>query len=118
MEGQRYTISDAEEAQEAQEAPLANALDEVTIEGAEEKILTLRIVERVKILMDTHYKTIKREMKLREKAVLLRTQLRKRITESIRRILRIVDGDPTSEEAKAGIKYQPEKMEPKLNYLS
>ena len=98
VEGQRYIISDAEKVQQA----LANALDEVTIEGTEVKTLIQRIVERVRILMYTHYKTIKRETKLLEKAVLGRIQLRKRITESISRILKIVDGDPSSEEAEAG----------------
>ena len=100
LEGWCYNISNAEEAQEAQEA-LANALNEVIIEGAEEKTLTQKIVERIRILMERHYGTIKRESKLREKAVLLRGQIRKRITESLKRILELVEEDPRSQKAVA-----------------
>ena len=95
LKGQCYNISDADEAQEA----LTVALNEVRVEGTEEETLIQRIIDRVRILMETHYGEIKRESKLREKAILLRGQIRKRITESLKRVLDLVDNDPTSEEA-------------------
>ena len=49
--------------------------------------------------MATHYGEIKRESKLKEKAIQLRGQIRKRITEALRRILEVVESDTTSEEA-------------------
>ena len=79
-----------------------DALNEVRMEGTEEEdTLIPKIVDRVRILMDTHYGTIKRESKLREKALLLRGQIRKRITEALKRILDLVDNDLTSKEAVA-----------------
>ena len=95
LEGKRFIISDAKEAQEA----LMDAINEVEIEGTDEETLIPKIVERVKILMDTHYGRIKRESKLRDKAIQLRGQIRRRITEILNRISDMVDSDPTSEEA-------------------
>ena len=80
---------------------MTNALNEVGIEGTEEETLIQRIMERVRILMETHYWTIKGESKLREKAVLLRGQIRKQITEFLKRILELVEEDPNSKEAVA-----------------
>ena len=96
LEGKRYTISEAEKAYES----MLRALDEVTIEGTDEKTLISKIVERVQIIMATHYGTIKQEIKLKEKAIVLRTQLRKRITENLKRILDLIEVDPTSKDAR------------------
>ena len=95
MEGKRYIISEAEGAYEA----MMTALDEVQIEGTEEKTLIKKIVERVQVIMATHYGTITKEEKLRERAVQLRTTLRKRITDSMKKILEILEQDPTSKDA-------------------
>ena len=58
-----------------------------------------RIVERVQTFMPTHYGTIKRESKLKEKVKALRTQLTKRMTEIQTKILTIVELDPRDEDS-------------------
>ena len=95
LEGNRYTISEAESAYES----MIKALDEVKIEGTDERTLISKIVERVQVIMATHYGTISRESKLRKRAIQLRTQLRKTITENMKRILEIIEQDPAGEDA-------------------
>ena len=60
MEGKRYIISEAEGAYEA----MMKALDEVKMEGTEERTLMKKIVERVQVIMVTHYGTISKDEKL------------------------------------------------------
>ena len=67
LEGKRYTISEGEQAHES----MIKALDEVMIEGTDERTLIAKIVERVQVIMATHYGTIMRESKLRERAIQL-----------------------------------------------
>ena len=69
------------------------------MEGTEKKTLIKKIVERVQVIMATHYGTITKDEKLRERAVQLRTTLRKRITDSMKKILEILEQDPTSKDA-------------------
>ena len=95
MEGKRYIISEAEVAYEA----MLKALDEVKMEGTDDTTLMKRIIERVQVIMATHYGTITKDEKLRDRAVQLRTTLRKRITESMKKILETIEMDPTSKDA-------------------
>ena len=95
MEGKRYIISEAEVAFEA----MLKALDEIKMEGTDDKTLMKRIIERVQVIMATHYGTITKDEKLKERAVQLRSTIRKRITESMKRILEIIEMDPTSKDA-------------------
>ena len=67
MEGRRFIISKAEVAYEA----MKNALDEVKMEGMDERTLMPKVVDRVQVIMATHYGTISKEEKLRERAIQL-----------------------------------------------
>ena len=76
LEGTRYNISNAVETF----GDLASALGEISVEVGDKSTEIKRVVERMETLMTTHYGTIKRESKLREKVSGLRTQIRKRMT--------------------------------------
>ena len=78
---------------------MMKALDEIQMEGTDERTLMKRIVERVQVLMATHYGTISKEEKLKERAVQLRSTLRKRITDIMKKILEILEKDPTDKDA-------------------
>ena len=95
MEGKRYTISEAEVAYEA----MMEAINEVKMEGIDERTLMTEVVKRIQVIMATHYGSISKDEKLKERAIQLRSQLRKRITESMKKILEILEKDPTSKDA-------------------
>ena len=98
MEGKRYTISDAEMAYEE----MIQALDEIKIEGVDEQALIAEVIKRVQVIMATHYGDIStEEEKLKAKAVQLRSQLRRRITEKMKTILEILEMDPTDKDSAA-----------------
>ena len=74
-------------------------LNEVPLEVGDKATEIQRIVGRVQVLMSTHYGKINRESKLKEKVKALRTQIKKRMTESQSRILEIVELDPRDDDS-------------------
>ena len=83
---------------------MAEAINEIALDVGDKETELPRIVDRVQTLMSTHYGTIKRESKLREKAKNLRTLIWRRMTENQSKFWEIIGLNPREKGAVAQAK--------------